>query len=507
MPTWETELQSSQAKELADISTNEVSFFMMEGKCYLLDGVNFLVYDGTTVNPVTPYIPTIQLSKSPAGGGSANEDYNLLGNKFKDSFSGDGTATVYQLSLSGLDSTTVTALVGTTTLTEGTGLTVDRSNGKVTFTTAPVKGTNNVIITAGKTVSGYPERIKNCSMSIGYGGSNDSRIFISGNPNLEEYVFKCGLYDPGYWPENGFYKFTEKVMGFSKQYDYLIIERVNGKHQISFQITTEGVVSFPSKPINDKVGTIASKSIQIIENNPVSLSRDGVYMITASNVRDERNVTHISEAIDRLLLNEVDLSKSVSIDYDKKYWLALNGKVYVLDYTQKSLSNPYGEWFVYDNIYASCFLVMDGILYFGSSQTGNIYRFLPGRYNDDGQPISAYWKSKLFTFGVEERYKYVDSLFFGLKPSGKTSVNLSYVTDKKENTIIGKPVTFNLFDFNTLDFESFTFYFSSVPKEFKQKIKAKKITHFQVMLQNKELDESLDVLSLSLSYRYQSRVR
>jgi len=495
------------------IQNSKVNFFTMNGKCYIMDGNNLFMYDGSTVSVVTPYIPTIQMSKLPAGGGSAKEDFNLLGNKFKDSFSGDGTSTVYQLSLSGLDPTTVTAVVGTTTINEGSGLTVDRTNGKVTFTTAPATGTNNVIITAGKTVSGYPERIKNCSMSIGFGGSNDSRIFIAGNPTLREYVFKSGLYDPSYWPENGFYKFTEQVMGFSKQYDYLIIEKANGKHLISFQITDAGDVSFPSKPINDKVGTIASGSIQIIENNPVSLSKEGVYMITASNVRDERNVVHISANIDRSLLLETNLSTAVSIDFDKKYWLALNNRVYVLDYTQKTTANPYGEWFVYDNIPTSCFVEMGGFLYFGSSSEGLLYRFKKeydgAAYNDDGAPIHAYWMSKPLTFNAEEMRKYVEGLYFSLKPSSQTSVELFYTSDKKENIQINanKDISFNLFDFNTLDFSKFTFYFSNFPKEVHAKVKAKQITHFQLRIQNNQLNESVTILSLGIEYRYQSKIR
>jgi hypothetical protein len=495
------------------LQNQKVNFFVMNGKCYIMDGVNFIVYDGTTVSTVTPYIPTIQISKIPAGGGSANEDFNLLGNKFKDSFSGDGTATVFQLSLNGLDATTVTALVGTTTITEGTGLTVDRTNGKITFTTAPVSGTNNVIITAGKTVSGYPERVKNCSLSIGFGGSNDSRIFITGNPNLSEYVYKSGLYDPSYWPENGFYKFVEKVMGFSKQYDYLIIERLNGKHLISFQITDTGVVSFPSKPINDKVGTISSGSIQIIENNPVSLSQDGVYMITASNVRDERNVTHISQTIDRKLLLENSLSNAVSVDFDKKYWLAVNDNVYILDYTQKTPVNPIGEWFVYDNIPASCFLEMGGFLYFGSSTDGLVYKFKKeydgNAYNDDGAIINAYWRSKPLTFGADEMHKYIDSLYFTFKPSSQTSADLYYTSDKKENVLINanKPIQFNLFDFGNLDFANFTFYFSNFPKEVRTKVKAKQITHFQLMVQNNKLNESLTILALGIEHRFQSKIR
>ncbi|WHY76066.1 hypothetical protein QNH20_18310 [Neobacillus sp. WH10] len=507
--------QSGNAQPISIFNTlqnGKVNLFTVEGKCYIMDGVNFLVYDGATIKQVEPYVPVLQISKNPSGGGSANEDFNLIGNKFKDSFSGDGEATVYQMSLTGLDATTVSAVVGTATINEGTGLTVDRVNGKVTFTTAPEKGTNNVIITAGKTVSGYPERIKKCTMAVGFGGSNDTRTFISGNPDMPEYMFRSGLYDPTYWLENGYYRLSEKVMGFSKQYDYLIVERPNGKHMINFQITEAGDVSFPSKPINNQVGAIASGSIQIIENNPVSLSKDGVYMLVASNVRDERNVVHVSSNIDRKLLLESGLNNAVSVDFDKKYWLALNGNVYVLDYTQKSTENRYGEWYVYNNINASCFLVKDGFLYFGSLTDGLVYRFKKeyegAAYNDDGMAINAYWKSKQLTFKAEELKKYIEALYFAMKPASRTSIDIYYSSDKKENVLINtKKIQFNLFDFNNLDFNNFTFYSSTFPKEVKSKVKAKQVTHFQLMIQNNKLDESLSLLSMGIEYRYQSKIR
>jgi hypothetical protein len=495
------------------LANNSVQFFTMNYKCYILDGVSFLEYNGTTVAAPTAYIPTIQISKSPAGGGTTNEDFNLIGNKFKDSFSGDGTATTFQLSLIGLDSTPVTALINNVAYTEGSGLTVDRGNGRITFSSAPSTGTNNVIITAGKTVSGLAEKIKNCTFSIAFGGSNDTRMFLSGNPNMPEYAWRSGLYDPTYWPENGFYKYPEKVRGFSKQYDYLVVHREGGIHQITYQTSDSGTVSFPSKPINDEVGTIATQSIQIIENNPVSLSKDGVYMLTASNVRDERNVTHISLTVDRKLLLESGLNQAVSIDYDKKYWLALNGNVYVLDYAQKSDITPYGKWYIYDNIPTSCFLEKDGFLYFGSSSDGLVYRFFKETndaisYNDDGAAINAYWKSKPLTFEAEERYKLIDCIYIGLKPSGATSVDVSYETDKRKRDITtDNQLKFNLFDFNNLDFANFTFHYSPFPQEFKLKIKEKKITHFQLTITNSQLNQSLTVLSLVIKYTYQNFIK
>lgn len=494
------------------LSGNDVHFFTMNDKCYIMDGVNFLVYDGTTVSAVTPYIPTITISRDPAGGGAKYEDFNMLGKGFKDSFSADGTSTVYQLSLKGLDATTVTANVNGTTMNENSGFTVNRTTGVVTFTTAPAKGTNNVIITAYKSL-GKENQIKKCRFSTTFGGSNDTRVFVSGNPDMPEYVFRLGLYDPTYAPENGFYKYPEKVTGFSKQYDVLIVHRSRGAHVIQFELDGAGVASFPSKPINDQVGTYATKSIQIIENNPVWLSKDGVYMLVSSNVRDERNVEHISDNVDPKLLREMNLDQAVSVDFDRKYWIAINGNVYVLDYNQKSMNSPSGEWYFYNNIYASCFFEMEGYLYFGSSQDGIVYRFKKSTsdtnsYMDDGQPINAYWKSKPLTFGSDEHYKYVDSLYFAMKPASATSIDLYYISDRKESGLLGgKPVQFKLFDFGNMDFSNFTFIFSTFPKETKIKIKAKKITHFQLLIKNEKPNESLAVLSMGISYRYQSKVR
>lgn len=484
------------------LSNEQVSFFTMNGSCYILDGENYLVYDGMSVKEIVPYIPTLSVSKEPSGGGTHYEDFNLLGAGFKDSFSADGGATEFVLSLKGLDDIEVTAKVNGEEKEEGTDFTVDRDEGKVSFSQAPVKGTNNVIITAYKTQLGLSDRIKKCRFHVIFGGNNDTRVFLSGNKDMPEYVWASELYDPTYFPENRFYKFPDKVMGFAKQYDYLVVERAHGKHHIGFELV-QGESSFPSRPINDQVGTFARNSIQIIENNPVSLSRRGVYMLTASNVRDERNVAHISEAIDAKLLREPDLDKAVTVEFDKKYWLALNGNVYIYDYVIR-------EWYVYDNIHASCFLEIDGDLYFGSSVDGLIYRFKKETeglaYNDDGKAINAHWRSKHLTFGASEYNKLVERVFFSLKPSTRTSVDLYYVSNKKESDLV-KTSRMDLLDFRDMDFNNFTFLTSIFPQESMAKIKAKKITHFQLMLKNDKVDESLGILSLGIKYKHQNYVK
>lgn len=504
--------QDSQPTQIYNgVANARVRFFTMNDKCYIMDGTNYLVFDGTTVSQVTPYIPTLTLGRSPDGGGTPYEDWNLIGTGFKDSFSTDGTKTVFQLSLTNLDATPVKAEVDGAIKTEGTDFNVDRVNGKVTFNTAPPKGTNNVIITAYKTMAGFPERIKKCTINVLFGGSNDTRVFVSGNPDYPNWIWRSGLYDPTYWPENGFQKIGSdagRIQAFAKQYDTCIILKEYAPNDtpiwnMQFQLDSEGKATFPVKPVNDAVGCLAMDSVQIIENSPVFLDRTGVQRLVSTTVRDERNVEHISTAIEPNLLYEPNLSKAASIDYDRKYWLALNGKVYIWDY-------PINQWYPYDNIYASCFMESDGDLYFGSSIEGLIYRFKKPTdehpYNDDGQTIHCYWKSKQFSFNADERRKLVKKVFVGLKPSVRSSVDLYYVSNKKESSLI-KTVRKDLFHYGYLDYSLFTYATREFPQEEAAKIKAKKIIYFQLQLENRKMDESVGILSVVITYQYQSEVK
>jgi len=87
-------------------------------------------------------------------------------------------------------------------------------------------------------------------------------------------------------------------------------------------------------------------------------------------------------------------------------------------------------------------------------------------------------------------------------------LDVSFVTDKKKSGVLNNySIKFNLFDFANFDFTNFTFQFSPFPKEFKMKIKEKKITHFQLTVENNKLNESLTILSLVVKYQYQNFIK
>lgn len=489
------------------LSNEKMESFVMGGKMYFLDGINFFYYDGVRTQEIVPYIPTLLISKNPGenGGGTLLEDFNLLGTGFKETFSGDGTGKEYYLSLKDLDLTAVTATVDNVVKVENTDFTVDRATGKVTFNTAPTTGTNNVEIVAHKTQTDFSNRIKKCTFSVIYGGQNDTRVFVSGNPEHPNMIWRSGVYDPTYFPENGFYKVgndNEKIQGFSKQYDYLVIEKQRSKWLMRFELTN-GEPSFPLKPINDQIGTFAPKSIQTIENNPVSLDKYGVYMLQASTIRDERNVALISLKVNDKLLREPNLEQAISIDYDKKYYLAINGNVYIYDYS-------YSEWYIFDNIYVSCFIVLDNTLYFGSSKEGLVYRFKDDKnlyaFTDDGLPIKAHWVSKLFNFSAPEYLKVVQKIFLEVQPNTHSSAKIYARSDRKGDMLILNPRLDKL-DFDFFDFNRFSFITSDVPQELVKKVKMKKITHLQIRLENDVPDESLGIIGISIKFNIQNEVR
>ncbi len=193
------------------------------GKLFIFDGKKALCYgefetkSGSTTTKTwkicaiedEAYIPTIFISRFPSGGGKTLEPINLIGKKFKESFLGTEIDKVYQLTTTELSSDAVSVRILVkegewAEKTEGTHFTVNRTAGTVTFTTAPgvspVSGMDNVEITAAKVRDGYADKINKCRIISLYGvnGSLD-RMFVSGNPEFQNYDWYCQMADGFYF--------------------------------------------------------------------------------------------------------------------------------------------------------------------------------------------------------------------------------------------------------------------------------------------------------------------
>ncbi len=148
------------------------SAFIMNEKLWMLTGLEYLVYDGTTIKDVQEiaYVPTTTISASPMGGGTNYEQVNLLSDKRKNSFLADGRVD-YQLDTTNIDDV-VSVVVDGKTLGAGQ-YSVLREMGRIVFYSIPQKpsvaGQDNVIVTFTKRVAGYAERIAKCTLSTTFG--------------------------------------------------------------------------------------------------------------------------------------------------------------------------------------------------------------------------------------------------------------------------------------------------------------------------------------------------
>ena len=481
------------------------TFFVSNNTVYILDGTDFYSWNGTTFGVVTGYVPTAFTAAPPTGGGTILEGLNYLTGKKSMKFSGNGTATIYQLPELNIGSVDV-VMIGIATKVETTDYVVDLVNGTVTFVAAPPTGVNNVVITWTKTEADSRGLITNCRY---YGGTYYARFWLFGNPNHKNTrycsgVTMAGASDPSYWPmytdsDVGEYEITDIKTQYDKQ---LIFTTGDSSGASAWYSTNEnytdpnsGIIMtlFPVFPINAKVGNVAPGQTQIITNSPFTIWK-GVYRWVSTYVMNEKNAEWMSKRIQRDL-DLLDLSKAVTWDWDDKglYILCIGKRVWVFNYRVDA-------WYILDLPHEpTCFMTCEKQLYFGTS-TGQIMKFDESLKTYDGTTIDAVWYMGFYNFGVDWLRKFLQRLFISLKPETRSKILITYETDRN-NTSDVLIAEYSLLDFNDIDFNDIYFNISKNPQPFKFKIRAKKIDYFKIKLQNNFANYSATILTITLPVR------
>ena len=281
------------------MTTTKGIFINYNKNLYYLNG-KYIQYDNTEVKEVVPYEPDLCINRKPDGSYSdLTDNYNRLGSGFKNTFNGDGTSKVYVLTDKELDATAVKVTVGTTDMTEGSGFTVDRTAGKVTFSTAPGVGQNNVVITAYKTTQKYIDSVLNCKYYVSFGGENNSRLFVAGSGNAVYYYSE--VFDATYFPENNYGTLGNgeyDITGFGEQYNVLVVFKDTEMYSISYYYDSEHQARFDSRVINAHMGCDIPGSIKLVDNKLTwAHTRFGVLVLQSTVIEDERNVNVISRNI------------------------------------------------------------------------------------------------------------------------------------------------------------------------------------------------------------------
>ena len=491
-----TEVLSEEMNE-----TDSIMFFYNEN-VYILDGKNYLKYNGESLTDVADeaYVPTTTISRAPSGGGEPLDGINLLSNKRKNSFVADGTSTDYYL-----DAIQIEAVNKITVNDEEvTDYTVDLIFGKVTFGEAPtapvLTGQDNVVIEFTKTVEGYEERIKETTIATTF----DNRLFFSGNKDFPNAVFHCALNNPAYISDLNYYECGSKdnpIKSLVVGNNLLWVLKYENQNKdtifyLSPTLDAEYGKIYPTSQGNVAVGCY---SIGVnYQDTIVFLSRDGLEGING-NVQYEQSVSHKSSLVDSKMTNLSNYSMPKIAEYNGYLLIAIDNTIFLADNRQtfKGVKGIEYEWYLWEFPVKINFMKSyQNMLYFGDKE-GNIYT-MTGT-NDDGQTIVSYWTTPRDAFGYINHLKTINKRGSMLKikniQNGKVKIATQTNKEPVYDTI--KEASSNGFDFANIDFGNFTFE-TGENSYVVFRIKEKKIIDISIKVFSDELDKPFGLVNLVL---------
>ena len=185
------DLTDGAERRIGDEWDDATTFFGFNDKVYILNGKEYLVWDGVGyVDVVEGYVPCVVTAAVPSGGGTALQNINRLTGKRRIRFSADGTSTVFHLPEKNLLSVDW-VMVGTA---RTTAFTADKALGTVTFTAAPAAGSSNVEIQYAvyNTLRAQVEAMRWWET---FNGATDTRVFLYGDGSAK--ALYCGVTEQG----------------------------------------------------------------------------------------------------------------------------------------------------------------------------------------------------------------------------------------------------------------------------------------------------------------------
>ena len=387
---------ATQDALFSGMNARKSASFIFNNRLYIIDGKNYLVYDGKTVKKVidNAYIPTtyknIVSSGVNADIGLQYEQRNILQPKFRHTFIADGETKEFYLNENLLNEISEVKVYGRV-MTEGSDYTVDLANGKITFTTAPAKPEETAQVVGGDggadvpypefyagievtakkvftSVSGITEEcseistlITDCTIAAIY----DGRVFLSGNPNYPNHLFYCGRNSTGYADPSFFGVLDYQLDGVGNTPITGMIVVADTLMVLKGDTQQDGSTYFhaPSSTNNDlqpKIypstqGLSGSGCLGACINfldDPIFISRLGVEGVGQLSVRYERAVEHRSSLIDAKLVN-MDLNNAVLEEWNGYLLLLVDGKMFMADSRQKythAIGVPQYEWYYIEDV-------------------------------------------------------------------------------------------------------------------------------------------------------------
>ena len=366
-----------------------------------------------------------------------------------------------------------------------------------------------------------------------YGYSNNDRIFSLADGNR---VYYTAAGDPSNIPDDNYILVsnTSAIVGLHRFDDKLVAITGNTDEEASVYFVSgaelqDGSHTFAVKASSVTVGAIAPESFVPLIDEPLFVSRTGIYCINSHYASTRMAVRNRSMYINKKLTAEENIKQAVATEWNNYYLLAVPGtdwKCYVLDGRQSSRDRKNNtdysyECYVLNNIPASQFGKLNGELYFAlHPEYENVGATLckmntdidnQTAYEDDGtladgymtggDAIYAYWSSKHDHESSLTQFKTLNKKgnVLILKPELFTSVDVYYQVDGEEKRFVGTFAGSSLY-WTPIDFSDLTFRTDADTRDLFVKKKIKKYKTLRVFLENGVIDEPFGIVSFVKTY-------
>lgn len=381
--------------------------FVYDDVWYFKDGMNYLQYDGETIQDVAGYIPTTTIARKPMGGGTKYEDVNMLSDYRKNSFLSDGMSMTYVLDVMNIDADYVPVVTVNDEVVETSEYTVDYTEGKIIFSTTPpdaplTDGQDNVVIQFKKAVPQYRDCILKCNLLQVF----DNRVFFSGNPDYPNMVWNSSLNDPSYCSDLDYYK-----EGMDEAAVRGLVAGNNALWVFREPSDANTTVFYHTPAIDDEYGKIYPSSHSSITTGcvgkAINFNDDIVFFSDrgmegiSGDVTTEQVAAHRSSLVDRKMISEQGYKDMVLAEWEGYLFVFIGNKAYLAD-SRAVFTNENHieyEWFMWQLEHdVICATVNNGILYIGTN--GGIYTL-----TDTNANVESYWVTPLDKFKYPHKLK------------------------------------------------------------------------------------------------------
>lgn len=499
------------AENIGDILDAPTTFFGFGDKLYMLNGSEYLVWDGIGyVDSVGGYVPVIVTASAPGGGGTTLEPVNMLTGKRRVKFSADGESTVYHLPETNVTSIDFVFVEGAE---QTEGFTVDKAAGTVTFSSAPAQGSNNVQVFY-NVANTLRDKIEKMRFSEFFNGSSDTRVFLYGDGSNKAYY--CGVTEDGeasaeYFPdlyEVQIGTVNTPITAMARHYSKLLVFKPEAVYATSYSaITLEDgstTAGFYTVPIHRAIGNEAPGQVQLVNNYPRSFCAGNIYewRLATTLYADERNAKNISDRVQRSM-NNADVSKIHTFDNDMTHEYF----VFLGDEAGTVLVNNYeiGVWYMYTGLPAACACCDGTTMYLGFSD-GRVVDFDHIYTTDDGKVINSRYESGNMAFDADFKRKTSSIIWVSMKPAVNARILISARSDKKSD-YAEKEVVSNLSGFDHVNFWHFSFLTNRAPQMERVKLKVKKFVYYKLVITSGSSHGDVTVLGIDQKVRYTGNVK